>query len=138
MSRLGRVRDQKQINTSGIGTGIVQVKAADDSQTSGALGGLINSIPGLDSILDNLTNSVGDGLDDAQGQILGSLASGLGLQDYYALYTTKSCQGNFTSNATDADVDFSSCSSYSESGAGECSFFVPFLREKKRGGGIMD
>lgn len=107
-----------------MGTGIVQISAANDSQT-GALGGFINSIPGLDGILDNLTNSVGNGLNDVQGELLGSITSGLGLQDYYALYTSKLCQGNLTSNATDSDVTISACYSYSEEGAGE-SFFLSF------------
>lgn len=49
---------------------------------------------------------------------MGSLASGLGLQEYYALYTTKICQGNFTSDAPDADVRISACYSYSEKSAG--------------------
>lgn len=89
------------------------MQAASDSDT-GALGGLINSIPGLDSILDNLTNTVGNGLDDIQGEILGSIASGLGLEQYYAFYTTKICQGNFTSDAPNAGVDISACYSYNE------------------------
>lgn len=97
------------------------MSAADDSDT-GALGGLINSIPGLDSVLDNLTNSVGSGLNDVQGEILGTLTSGLGLQQYYALYTTKLCQGNFTNNSPDSDVSISGCYSYTDESHGEYPF----------------
>lgn len=72
---------------------------------------------------------MGDGFDDLQGQIVGSLASGLGLQEYYALYTNTLCQGNFTSTAADADVDISACYTYSQQGDGGVSpplfFFLP-------------
>lgn len=66
---------------------------------------------------------MGDGFDDLQGQIVGSLASGLGLQEYYALYTNTLCQGNFTSTAADADVDISACYTYSQQGDGGVFLF---------------
>lgn len=107
-----------------MGSGLVQVTAAPDSDT-GALGGLINSIPGLDSILDNITNSVGSGLNDLQGDLLGGVASALGLQQYYALYTTNMCQGNFTSTSDEADVAIQECYSYSSQGQGTCVHSFP-------------
>lgn len=114
---------------------MIQITAANDTDTGG-LGGLINSIPGLDSIIDNITNSIGSSIEDLQGELLGSVVSGLGIQEYYALYTTNLCQGNFTSRAADASAKISACYSYNDEGAGEHTLvptqYYSFKEEKDR------
>lgn len=107
------------LNLSGIGGNLVQVQPTTPSSND-PLGGLINSIPGLGSVLDNITSSIGGGLSDLQGSILGNLTSALGVKDVYILYASKMCQGDFQ-NPSDAnsDVKVDSCYTYSDGGAGE-------------------
>lgn len=107
------------LNLSGVGGNLVQVQPTTPSSND-PLGGLINSIPGLGSVLDNITSSIGSGISDLQGSILGNLTSALGVKDVYILYASKMCQGDFQ-NPSDAnsDVKVDSCYTYSDGGAGE-------------------
>lgn len=102
------------MDTSNIGANLVQVSPADPSSTD-PLGGLINSIPGLEPILDNITQGVGDGLSDVQSQIVGSIVSELGVKDFYYLYASKMCEGNKGNNGVNIDR----CYSYSDANTGE-------------------
>ncbi|KAL1861408.1 hypothetical protein Daus18300_008939 [Diaporthe australafricana] len=113
------------LNTSKIGQDLIQITPADQTSGSsgssndplGALGGIINGIPGLDGILDNLTNSVDQGLNDLSGTILGNLTEALGVKDTYRLYTTKMCQGSFRNeDDPSSSVDIDSCFTYRDQG----------------------
>ncbi|KKY38899.1 putative sur7 protein [Diaporthe ampelina] len=115
------------LNTSKIGQDLIQITPADQSSGSdgssddplGDLEGIINGIPGLDGILDNLTNSVDQGLNDLSGTILGNLTEALGVKDTYRLYTTKMCQGSFRNeDDPDSGVDIDACFTYRDQGQG--------------------
>lgn len=107
------------LNLSGVGSNLVVVRPAETSDDT-PLGGFINSIPGLDSVLDNITTSIGDGVSDLQGSILGDLMTSLGVKDTYILYVTKMCQGDFQNpNDTNSGVTIDSCYSYHDGGSGE-------------------
>lgn len=107
------------LNLSGLGSNLVVVKPADPAD-EGALGGFINSIPGLDSVLDNITTSIGSGVSDLQGTILEDLTTSLGVKDTYILYVSKMCQGDFKDPKNpNSDVTIDSCFSYRDGGSGE-------------------
>lgn len=119
---------RRQLNTSKIGQDLIQITPADQSSSSGSssndplggLGGIINGIPGLSGILDNLTNSVDQGLNDLSGTILGNLTEALGVKDTYRLYTTKMCQGSFRNeDDPSSSVDIDSCFTYRDQGQGK-------------------
>lgn len=92
--------------------------SSSDTSSSDPLGSIISSIPGLDSILNNLTQQIGDGLSDVQGEVVGALVSGLGLKDFYILYATKMCEGNTNSNR---GINVDKCYSYHDEGQGKHS-----------------
>lgn len=127
----------RQLNTSKIGQDLIQITPADQSSGSdsssndplGGLGGIINGIPGLDGIFDNLTNSVDQGLNDLSGTILGNLTEALGVKDTYRLYTTKMCQGSFRNeDDPNSGVDIDSCFTYRDQGQGrQCAGCVDRL-----------
>ncbi|KAK7715547.1 hypothetical protein SLS63_011452 [Diaporthe eres] len=115
------------LNTSKIGQDLIQITPTDQTSDSGGssndplggLGGIINGIPGLNGILDNLTNSVDQGLNDLSGTILGNLTEALGVKDTYRLYTTKMCQGSFRNeDDPNSGVDIDSCFTYRDQGQG--------------------
>lgn len=97
---------------------------AADSSSSDPLGTIISSIPGLEPILDNVTQGIGNGLSDIQGQIVGSLTSGLGLKDFYLLYASKVCEGTLGGNNDSiSGIEVDRCYSYHDGSAGENSLF---------------
>lgn len=99
-----------------------QTSGSDGSSNDplGGLGGIINGIPGLNGILDNLTNGVDQGLNDLSGTILGNLTEALGVKDTYRLYTTKMCQGSFRNeDDPNSGVDIDSCFTYRDQGQGK-------------------
>ncbi|KAI7779713.1 hypothetical protein LA080_000400 [Diaporthe eres] len=115
------------LNTSKIGQDLIQITPTDQTSGSGGssndplggLGGIINGIPGLNGILDNLTNSVDQGLNDLSGTILGNLTEALGVKDTYRLYATKMCQGSFRNeDDPNSGVDIDSCFTYRDQGQG--------------------
>ncbi|KAJ0104269.1 hypothetical protein J7T55_009433 [Diaporthe amygdali] len=112
------------LNTSKIGQDLIQITPTDQSSSSsndplGGLGGIINDIPGLSGILDNLTNGVDQGLNDLSGTILGNLTEALGIKDTYRLYTTKMCQGSFRNeDDPNSAVEVDSCFTYRDQGQG--------------------
>lgn len=104
---------------SGLGGNLIEVQPASASSND-PLGGIINGIPGLAPILDNITASIGDGLSDLQGSILGNLTGSLGIKDMYILYVTKMCQGDFQNpSSPNSNVNIDSCYSYHDGGSGE-------------------
>lgn len=104
---------------SGLGGSLVEIQPASTS-SSDPLSSIIDDIPGLSSILDNITSSIGDGLSDLQGSLVGGLVGSLGVKDAYVLYVTKLCQGDFKdSSDPSSGINIDSCTSYRDQGSGK-------------------
>ncbi|KAJ4391805.1 hypothetical protein N0V93_005425 [Gnomoniopsis smithogilvyi] len=101
------------LNTSDVGANLVTIEPSTSS--SDPLGSIISSIPGLEPILNNITQEIGDGLSDVQGQIVGALVSSLGLRDFYLLYASKMCEGDLNSNG---GIKVDKCYSFHDGGQG--------------------
>ncbi|KAJ4424142.1 hypothetical protein N0V82_001190 [Gnomoniopsis sp. IMI 355080] len=112
----GRAGDDYWIalNTSSVGSNLVTISPTDSDSSSG-LGSIINSIPGLDGILNNITQEIGNGLSDVQGEIFGALVSALGVKDYYILYASDMCEGDSSGNG---GINVTKCYSYHDEGQG--------------------
>lgn len=107
-----------KLNTSSVGSNLVTIGPADSS-SSDPLGSIISSIPGLEPILNNVTQGIGDGLSDVQGQIVGALVSALGLKDFYLLYASKMCEGDLNDNNNpDSGINVDKCYSYHDGSQG--------------------
>lgn len=115
-----------QLNTSGVGGNLITVQPAS-SDSNDPLGGIINGIPGLGPILDNITSSIGDGASDLQGSILGDLTGALGVKNMYLFYVSKMCEGNFQGSADFNNLVVDACYSYRDKGAGEFALISELL-----------
>lgn len=105
---------------SGVGGNLVEIQPASASSDSNdPLAGIINGIPGLGSVLDNITAGIGNGISDIQGSILGNLTSALGVKNMYLLYVSKMCEGNFRNPDDINSLVVDACYSYRDKGAGE-------------------
>ncbi|CAI6337992.1 unnamed protein product [Periconia digitata] len=81
--------------------------------------------PAVDSLLGNLMDSVNDGLGDALDQIVEGLVDEVGVQDFYYLYLSGICEGNF-GNGTGVNKDgvlVGKCVSWSDASASFHSSF---------------
>lgn len=90
-----------------------------DSSSSDPLGSIISSIPGLEPILNNVTQQIGDGVSDISGQIVGGLVSALGLKDFYLLYASKMCEADQSGDDSGSGVNVDKCYSYHDESQGE-------------------
>ncbi|KZL80132.1 sur7 protein [Colletotrichum incanum] len=122
------------LNTSKIGQNIIRIEAASNTNGNGngnGGGGLIPGIPGdptgitqgignaLGGLLGNLTNAIGDGVQDVQGQLVGNLTQLLGVKDNYRLYLTKMCEATYADDSNpNSKVTINNCESYDNKGAG--------------------
>lgn len=78
-------------------------------------------MPSLEPVLGNLTDSVNDGLGDAINQVTEGLAAQIGIKDFYYLYLSGICEGNF-SNGTRANGDgvvVEKCASWGDVSSGK-------------------
>ncbi|GJC87437.1 hypothetical protein ColLi_10275 [Colletotrichum liriopes] len=119
------------LNTSKIGQNIIKIEAANNTNGNGnGGGGLIPGIPGdptgitqgignaLGGLLGNLTNAIGDGVQDVQGQLIGNLTQLLGVKDNYRLYLTKMCEATYADDSNPhSKVTINNCESYDDKGA---------------------
>ncbi|GKT63849.1 SUR7 protein [Colletotrichum tofieldiae] len=120
------------LNTSKVGQNIIKIEAANNTNGNGnGGGGLIPGIPGdptgitqgignaLGGLLGNLTNAIGDGVQDVQGQLIGNLTQLLGVKDNYRLYLTKMCEATYADDSNPhSKVTINNCESYDDKGAG--------------------
>ncbi|OHF02088.1 hypothetical protein CORC01_02667 [Colletotrichum orchidophilum] len=129
------------LNTSHIGQDIIQIKAANNTNggngNGNGGGSLIPGVPGLPAppndptgitqgignalggLLGNLTNAIGDGVQDIQGQLVGNLTHLLGIKDNYRLYLTKMCEATYADdNDPKSKVTVNNCESYDSKGSG--------------------
>ncbi|KAK2043094.1 hypothetical protein LZ31DRAFT_525042 [Colletotrichum somersetense] len=118
------------LNTSKVGENIIKIQAANNTNGNGNGGGLL---PGLNDptgitqglgnalggLLGNITNSIGDGVQDIQGQLIGNLTQLLGVKDNYRLYLTKMCEANYADeNNPKSKVTVTNCASYDDKKSG--------------------
>ncbi|KAK1978185.1 hypothetical protein LZ30DRAFT_599711 [Colletotrichum cereale] len=120
------------LNTSKVGESIIRIQAANNTNgNGGGGGGLLNGLPGdptgitqgigstLGGLLGNLTNSIGDGVQDIQGQLVGNLTELLGVKDNYRLYLTKICEATYADESNpDSKVTVNNCKSYDDKASG--------------------
>lgn len=107
---------------SGIGSNLIEITPADESgsNSNDPLSGIINGIPGLAPLIDNLTSSIGQSVDDLQGELLSNLTKALGVKDMYILYVSKICQGDLQNrNDPNSDVNIDKCTSYHDGSTGK-------------------
>lgn len=107
---------------SGIGSNLIEITPADESgsNSNDPFSGIINGIPGLAPLLDNLTSSIGQSVDDLQGELLSNLTKSLGVKDMYLLYVSKICQGDLQNrNDPNSDVNIDKCTSYHDGSTGK-------------------
>ncbi|KAL0936779.1 sur7 protein [Colletotrichum truncatum] len=134
------------LNTSKVGQQLIKIEAANNTNGNGngnGNGGLPGlpglptpTIPGLPQpsdptgitsglngilggLLGNLTNAVGNGVEDLEGQLMGNLTQALGVKDTYNLFLSKMCEGNYANeNDPKSKTSIISCSSYDDKGKG--------------------
>ncbi|EFQ30425.1 hypothetical protein CGRA01v4_09968 [Colletotrichum graminicola] len=117
------------MNTSKVGQDIIKVQAANNTN-GGNGGGLIPGVNdptgitqgignALGGLLGNLTNSIGDGVQDIQGQLVGNLTQLLGVKDNYRLYLTKICEATYADdNNPKSKVTIDNCETYDDKKSG--------------------
>ncbi|KAK1992566.1 hypothetical protein LX36DRAFT_290772 [Colletotrichum falcatum] len=123
------------LNTSKVGQNIIKVEAANNTNGGGngggGGGGLLNGIPGdptgitqgigssIGGLLGNLTNSIGNGVQDIQGQLVGNLTELIGIKDNYRLYLTKMCEATYADDSNPkSKVTVTNCESYDDKKSG--------------------
>ncbi|KAF6834895.1 sur7 protein [Colletotrichum musicola] len=135
------------LNTSKVGQQLIKIEAANNTNGGNGNGngnGGLPGIPGLptptlpglpqpsdptgitsgltgilDGLLGNLTNQIGNGVQDIEGQLMGNLTQALGIKDSYNLFLTKMCEGNYANeNDPNTKTDITRCSSYDDKSSG--------------------
>jgi hypothetical protein len=71
----------------------------------------------LGGIAGNLTGTAGNELVQVTNNLIEDVVSAIGIQQWYSLYMTKYCEGDYTPNYADSDAkrDVSACKSLSTS-----------------------
>ncbi|KAK8048675.1 hypothetical protein PG994_010405 [Apiospora phragmitis] len=84
-----------RLNTSEVGTNLVEIKNANTSGTTtgSIIGGITGLIPGLDGAVNNLTSEVNDGLQDIVNELIKEATDSIGLEDEYDIYLQNICKG---------------------------------------------
>ncbi|KAK1579605.1 uncharacterized protein LY79DRAFT_563775 [Colletotrichum navitas] len=122
------------MNTSKVGQDIIKVQAANNTNGNGGGGGGGGGlIPGITDptgitqgignavggLLGNITNSIGEGVQDIQGQLVGNLTQLLGVKDNYRLYLTKICEATYADdNNPKSKVTIDNCKTYDDKTSG--------------------
>ncbi|KAK2031645.1 hypothetical protein LX32DRAFT_613290 [Colletotrichum zoysiae] len=122
------------LNTSKVGENIIKIQATNNTGgNGGGNGGGGGLIPGLTDptgitqgignalggVLGNITNSIGEGVQDIQGELVGNLTQLVGLKNNYRLYLTKMCEANYADeNDPKSKVTVTKCASYDDKSSG--------------------
>lgn len=104
--------DIHQLNTSTIGQSLIQVEpaASDSSNPLSILDDL------LGGALSDITDSIGDGIEDVEAEIVSRVTDSLGVSDSYKVYLRNICKGNYSDPAEpNTRVVNESCPSFRDS-----------------------
>ncbi|TDZ32853.1 hypothetical protein C8034_v009543 [Colletotrichum sidae] len=86
------------------------------SDPTGITSGLNGILGGL---LGNITNQIGNGVEDIEGRLIGNLTKALGVKDTYRLYLTKMCEGNYANkDDPNSKTNIVECEAYEQTGKG--------------------
>lgn len=104
--------DSHQLNTSTIGQSLIRVESAA-SDSSNSLGILDDLLGGA---LSDITESIGDGIEDVEAEIVSRVTDFLGVSDSYKVFLRNICQGNYSDTAEpNTRVVNESCPSFRDS-----------------------